>query len=315
MDHLGAEDQEFEELEIAEEELIDAYVRNELPAPDRKLVEKGLLSSRKLVNRFHFARLLAKAASSIPQQQTSASAVESAPSFALPDPDRARIPWWKAFLGPVFAPPPAVRMALGACVILILIGGVALFSGWMQLRSESRRFDSERAALEQRRQELERKSAEQQSRSEQLTAELQKEKQQREKDEKLIEELKRSQNQNQQSQGAISIASILLFPGSTRDVNGGKELIVPPGASTVRLKLGLEANDYSSYGAVIKNAQGLEVFRKNGLKIRSGTLVTLQLPAQRLPPGNYTIRLRGVTSSGAVEPASDYAFRITAKEK
>ena len=60
----GEADQDFEEIEIAEEELIDAYVHSELSADEHKLVEKGLRSSPQLVERLHFARMLARASSS-----------------------------------------------------------------------------------------------------------------------------------------------------------------------------------------------------------------------------------------------------------
>ena len=55
-------DQDFEEIEIAEEELIDAYVGGELSLDEQKLLEKGLRASPHLVDRLHFARLLADAA-------------------------------------------------------------------------------------------------------------------------------------------------------------------------------------------------------------------------------------------------------------
>lgn len=310
-----AEDQEFEELAIAEEELIDAYVLNKLPADERSLVKKGLLSSPRLVERLHFARLLAKEVSSVPQPQTSVSVVEPEASDQLHGPAGEHVPWWKSFLGS--SPRPAFQMVLAAGVILVFLGSFALLAGWMKLRSKSQRFDSGLAALEKQRQELEKQSAEQQSRSEQLSVELQKERQLREQNEKLIEALKRSQKQNDQSSSLGSIvASLVLFPGSTRDISGGNELIVSRGTSTVRLKLALEANDYSSYGVVIKNAEGVEVFQRNGLKSQSGKFVTLQIPAQILPAGpDYTARLSGITSSGAAEPVSDYAFRITLREK
>ena len=52
---------EFEDIDIAEEELIDAYVRNQLSVDERKLIEKGLRTSPQLIDRLHFARLLAGA--------------------------------------------------------------------------------------------------------------------------------------------------------------------------------------------------------------------------------------------------------------
>src|SRR5947207_5253847 len=54
-----SDDNQFEELEIAEDELIDHYVRNELSDRDRKGFEAAMLSSRRLSERVKFARALA----------------------------------------------------------------------------------------------------------------------------------------------------------------------------------------------------------------------------------------------------------------
>jgi hypothetical protein len=315
--HLPIDDQGFEELAIAEEELIDAYVRNELPADERKLLEKGLSGSPELVGRLHFAKLLAKAASPGPQRQMSATAVGPEPSKRLPETEGDQIPWWKGLLRSSAAPRRAFQMSLAAGVILLLLGGFALLAGWMKLRSELRRLDSERAALEQQKGELEKKSAEERSRSEQLTAELQREKQQREQAEKLFVDLKRSRDQNDQSKSLPSaVVSLMLLPVLARDISGGaNELIVSRGTSTVRLKLGLEAADYSIYRAVIKNAQGLQL-TKTGLKPRrtsSGKILLVQVSSNRLPPGDYIVHVSGITSSGTVESVEDYAFRLRKK--
>src|SRR5688500_20133118 len=54
-----SDDQVFEELEIAEDELIDGYVRAELSTDDRRQFEKLLVSPR-LAERVELARILAK---------------------------------------------------------------------------------------------------------------------------------------------------------------------------------------------------------------------------------------------------------------
>ena len=305
-------DHDLEEIEIAEEDLIDAYVRGELSLNERKLVEKGLRSSPRLVERLHFARMLAYAAARVPESETSSSSLDN--DYPTP-----RKPWWQVPFGLTFVQGPAFQLILAACALMFVIGTAGLLAGLMKVRGDSQRLASERAALEQQRRALEKRSAEQQSRSDQLTAELAKEKQQQEQDRKLIEELRRSQNeQSNLRRPTATLASFFLLPGLTRDVRGGNELNVAPGAAKIRLKLGLEANDYTNYRAVIKNPQGSEIFHQSELKPRAsrlGKLVAVQLPARRLPPGDYTLSLSGVTSSGAAEPVGDYAFRITTKEK
>jgi hypothetical protein len=302
MDHVPTEDPELEEFAIAEDELIDAYVRNELSADERKLIEKVLRNSPRLAERVRFANMLAKAA---------VDSVQPNPKPIIP-------PWWKLFIG--FVERPAFRTALAACVVIVLVGGAAVLAGWIKLRNESQRVETERAALEQRRQELEKTTTEQQSRSNQLSAELQMEKEKREHDQKKIEELQRALNQTEQP-GSLTtpstFATILLFSGLTRGESGGNELIVSPGTVTVKLNLVLDSDEYPSYKVIIRNAQTIAAQRA-GLKprrSRSNQIITVQIPAKLLTPGDYTVRLSGVSSSGAIEPVADYAFRVTSKQQ
>src|SRR5690349_8338982 len=54
-----SDDAEFEEIEVAEGELVDRYVRDELPQSDRERFEQILAASPRLVERVEFARLFA----------------------------------------------------------------------------------------------------------------------------------------------------------------------------------------------------------------------------------------------------------------
>ena len=53
----------FEEIGIAEDELIDAYVRERLSSPEREQFEKVLSRSPRLSERVHYGRLLRERAS------------------------------------------------------------------------------------------------------------------------------------------------------------------------------------------------------------------------------------------------------------
>jgi hypothetical protein len=312
----GTADQDFEEFEIAEAELIDAYVHNELSAEERQLVEKGLRRSPRLVERLHFARMLAEASSSAPAFVSPPVEPETVTDRAQAEP--VEIPWWKGFFSASLVPQPAFRLALAVCVIFVLLGGVASIVGWMKLRNESNRLGRERAAVEQQRVELEKRLVEQQSSREQLTAELQKERQQREAAEKIIEDLKLQQNPNdQRNPSAISnFASILLFPSGTRG-GGAKVLPVSPTTSEIRVDLSLEAAEYPSYRVVIEDS-GRRVIAQQRARVRhtrSGPILSIRVPAQRFPQGDYQIHVSGLTSSGALDPVEDYVFRVTEKKE
>lgn len=309
-----ADDGSFEELEIAEEELIDAYVRNKLSADDNRLFETKLSHSSRLLERVRFALILSAAVSTAPAQGKPAPVSETITSL-VPG-ERYNKPWWKDFLG-MSSSQPAFRMAFAAFALLLLFAGAAMFTEWMKLRRESQRLLAEQEAIQQQKLELERKSAEQQSQNERLTAESQRQRRQQAEDQKLIDESRRAEKQSQESArppGVPGILSLVLPPGLTRDSGAQHNLIVPPGTSAVRLSLVLDADEYPSYRAVVKNAQGAEVRRFNGLKARrtsASSIIALTLPAKTLTAGNYIVQVEGLTSTGVAEPSNDYAFRVT----
>src|SRR5436190_13224029 len=127
-------DAEFEELAIAEDELIDAYLRNDLPADERDLFKKALLRSPRLRERLQFAKLLAKEMSSAFPAELAESHPEQ-PHHPFPVED-SRQRKWKNLFGLSLIPRPAWRLALGAAVVLISFGGIALFAGWWKLNEQ-----------------------------------------------------------------------------------------------------------------------------------------------------------------------------------
>jgi hypothetical protein len=299
-DRFFSDDQEFEELEIAEEELVDCYVRGELSPDDRKRFEKTLLSSPRLVERVQFAKVLANKV---------ASSLATASSAQTHKPKSMRV-WWRTLFGTSFDQRPAFGMALALALLLLISVGFAI--GWLKLRSESQQRAVEQAALQQREHELEKQSAEQQSKNNQLEEELAKERKQRETQDKLIEEL-RAQKQPAESgsKAGTSIASILLFPGGVRGAGKRSELTVGPETSTIQFKLPLESGEYRSYTATVLTPERTIVFQKASLKpTRNANTILLQLPAKLLPAGDYVIHVDGLTTSGAPESVDDYMFRL-----
>src|SRR5258706_8231199 len=118
-EHYFSDDAAFEEIGIAEDELIDAYVRGDLSAADREQFQRSLVSSERLGERVEFARMLVKSTSLSTQ------------SLVI---EKQRPAWWRAIFAPSFADQPALRMAVAAGVIVVLASAVALVVQWRQLR-------------------------------------------------------------------------------------------------------------------------------------------------------------------------------------
>jgi hypothetical protein len=307
-----ADDARFEAVELAEDELLDAYVRNELSPEERRQFKAKLFYSPRLVERLNFAMALAERANSYLSSEPGSSS-EGSTSFTSA-PAKPTIRWWRGF----FPQPPSWRMALSACTAIILVAGVAFVSGWLRLRSESERLAAAQAAVQRQKEELDGMAAQQGTRTAQLNTDLQREKDQRAEDLKLIEELQlANERKERQNQPLLStFATVFLTPGSSR--SGGQrqsELTMGSKTTIAWIQLALEKIEYSAYNAAI-TADGAEVFRRNGLKAhntRSGAQLLLSLPSQRLLPGDYLVHVEGVTGSGQIESVNDYVFRVITK--
>jgi len=295
-------DQKFEEFEIAEEELLDAYVRGELSLDERRLIEKGLRSSPELVECLHFARLLADAA----DRSAAAEAVPDRPLDPLPP---ARKTW---LFGLTWGLGPAFKLAFAACALIVLIGTAGLFASWIKLRRESRQLAEQQAALERQKLELQKTASEQQLAADQLRAQLREAQQQRESDQQRIAELIGAQNQK--PTGSAGLATLLLFPAS-RSSGKDKELKLSTETSKIRLQLAIDSIDYRSFLIEIRNAQERVILQPKASAPRSGRIVSTTIDKKLLPTGTYSVQLSGISPDGATELVGNYNFRIAATHK
>jgi len=294
---------EFDDIDIAEEELIDAYVRNQLSVEERKLLEKGLRSSPDLVNRLHFARLLTGAADRAAEDEV----------FSYQEPEEllpSRKKWWQ--FGLTWEQRPTVNLAFAACSLIFVIGGGGLLAGWISLRRESQQLAEQQAALERQKLELEKSDAEERSATDQIRAQLREEQQRREADQQVIAELRQAQNQKPTASSA-TIATLFLLPAS-RASGKEKELRPPAGTSKIRLQLAVDSIDYRGFLVQIKDSQDREIFQQNTRPPRSSKIVTITIPSKVLPTGAYSLQLSGISPEGSSELVGNYSFRILADE-
>jgi hypothetical protein len=294
-------DHDFEEIEIAEEELIDAYVRGELSLDERRLLEKGLRSSPELVERLHFARLLADAA----DRDAAAEEVSDSPLKSSPSAPRT---WWP--FGLSVRPRPAFQMAFAAYALIIIIGGAALLTGWLRLRRESQQLADQQAALERQKSELQKSATEQRLATEQLTSELAEERRQREADQQRIAELIAAQNEKSTTSSTIAT---LFLPRLLRGSEQEKELRPPAGTSKVKLFLAVDSIDYRGFLVEVKNQEDKVVSTQKVPPPRSGKVVTITISISLLPAGSYSVQLSGISPDGTSELVGNYGFRITRK--
>lgn len=310
-DEFFVNDASFEELEIAEDELVDAYVREELSAEERQKFRSRLMTSPRIVERVNFARAFAaKPPVPLPQVREVDPEIESTNDQRAPKPKPG---WWEKY----FVSQPAFRTAVAFGVVLVVLGGAALFVA-LQRRTESIRLASEREAVQQQKDQLTKQSTEQQAKIEQLTAELQREREELAAVRRQMEDQQRNQRPAERTSSLGSIVPLFLFPGGSRSVDEGgtSELPLRPDSTTALLKLGLEHNQYARYSVTVKRPGASVAFSQTGIrprKTRDGDVLYVYIPAQKLPAGDYTASVDGTSASGQSERIRSYRFRVLKK--
>ncbi len=285
------DDNVFDEIEMAEDELIDAYVGDSLSAEDRERFEKKLLQSGRIAERVEFARLLSES---------------RAPQVMVHEP--AQKGWWPGFFNISFGANPALSGAAATALLLIVLG-LPIFV-WMRMRLAS--LNLERAALEQQRLDLKKQLENQQAQTNKSETNLQASKAEAE---LLQQQLKENQELlARANQQPLIPASISLYPSSLRGSGEPPVLSVPPAARTIQLKLLLDTEEnYNAYSARIRSAANDNVLTSGVLKAsRSGRsrIINFTFPANKLPPGEYSVRVSGRTSSGTYDDLGNYSVRV-----
>jgi len=292
-----SDDAEFEELEIAEDELIDGYVRGELSPTQSQLFEKRMSESPRLIQRVEFARAWAN--------RIAGSAAESSTTTTTAPQRHEDESWWSRLFGfPGATRTP--RFATAFVVLLLFIGGAALFAGWLKWK-ESKRLAAEQAALEQRQREVEKQAADLKSQSEQIANQT------RPQPSPIEVRSPIEAASPQERTAGPRVIALALSPGATRG-DGGTTIQITPGTSVVAVDLQVRDTDYASYQASVQTMERTTVFSSSPSSLRrtrSGATFSFSVPANRLPVGDYLVSVDGLTPTGAKENVHYYRFRVT----
>ena len=302
---------EFEQLEIAEGELVDRYVQNELSATDFRQFQKTLEKSRRLRERVEIAKILAtRVASTVPQRGE-----DESPEPVIVKPKKTKDqkpPWWN-LIGSSTQIAPALRLAVAGQLALLLLISVALIVVWIRSRAESQRLIAQQQQLHQ----LEQQVANQRAKNEGLQAALTQTQQQNQAQEKSIAEYQQTVEELKQ-QASSPILSFVLTPGSGQrgGENTEREIQHLAGARELSLLLNVEGGDYRSYNAALRSISRKPILQRAGLKpVQRGSskYIPFRVAAKLLPPGRYIVHVDGLTPAGEPEDFNDYAFRVTTR--
>lgn len=270
-----ADNEIFEEMSGLENDLIDSYVRDELSAGERQEFEEGYLTSPARRANVEFARALAGHLSDL----AGSTATQPRP-----------FPSTKSSASPFLFQTPIMRVAMGALAVAMLAATTWLIAANRQLRRDIDSLQAQQAESWQREQELRRQIADLNTQPRETTV------------------------PTPHDLPEPDIISLVLTPGMGRSSGAPKALVLSPATLMVRVHLLIAHDDYPAYQATVETAEGNRVWRKKGIKSQTGRegakSVTLGLPPEALKPGDYLVKLGGVTSHDRIEDVEDYRFVV-----
>ena len=106
-----------------------------------------------------------------------------------------------------------------------------------------------------------------------------------------------------------AVATARLVPGLLRGPGEVERVMIPESSDLIRFQLDLGIDDYESYRATLHDASGDEFWTQSKLRaseIGETVAVTVTLPSELLPHGDYYFRLSGVTTTGHLELVGRY---------
>jgi hypothetical protein len=284
----------FDRLLAVEDALVDEYVRNEMPAAQRTNFEALINSSGFQRGEVEFTRGLLsdlKQAGSLRSQGLGSAAWKQAGSL------RSQ--------GLRYEPPRTSR-AQGLLIALALVSIVAIALGaWsLHAQQELKRAQSDRQNLELRANEAQRQLDDQSDNSRELSDQLAAEKELNEKLQAQLAETKRLPDNE--------VASIFLKPALiTRGASRMSVINLGPEVRQVRMQLGLQETDrYAGYGVAIRSDEQRTIWSKTGITRSSGNSLSVIVPAQLLPTGDYIVALTGLTDTNKYSEIREYVFGI-----
>jgi hypothetical protein len=306
---IEIEDRAFSDKEFlasitaVENDLIDEYVRGELPEGARRRFETRFLASEGRRKRIEFARALVQLADEVRVTGRETTTVTAAP-VSLRD----------ALAAFFHRLNPAGSIALAAATLVVLLGGAWLILQTLTLRNQLTQLQAQQQSQQSDRQTLERRVEMERRRSEELAAQLNQEKQQRAQTDESLRRLTETVNQKAPETPRSIIASLTLLPGIARGATTQPRLVLPANATVAQLQIGIEPEEtYKTFAVDLRTVAGRPVWTRDSLPARSargGRSIRLTLPASALIPGEYELRLKGKTDTGATEDVGFYYFEV-----
>jgi hypothetical protein len=275
----------FEQLSVAEDELVEEYLEGSLSAREREKFEKHFLSTPKHREELRLAKALRR--------------------YVVEKKSESKVPFWKSLLAPLRTQPAFLKHALSVVLVLAVVGGAWSARQARRSSQEIAQIRAQQTTSQDQMQDLQRQLGEQRSRNLQMA-----------------EELQRREAQGSVTKPdpvAVQQPTLVAFAltrGLVRDAGILRRVVVPSGASLVELRLELVSPDYPSYRAMLQDAAEEEIITQNKLKaskLGDGHIVVVTLPVSLVPRGDYSLKLSGRSAAGDFEDLGSYYLRVIKK--
>lgn len=268
----------YDELLAIEDDLIDAYVRGELAGDDRQDFETRYLSTPERIQKVEFARALNHAAA-MHRRETRQPSV------------------WQRIWASLSVTQGIPRWSLAVAMVLVSVSVALLIV--QQRRSATVLQQSQAAQVELRHKEdrLRRRNTD------------------------LEQANTRKDLQTPQvAQLEVPVETETLLRLSSGDSRSAEDtepvLTLQEAAAPVGLMLELSDETYKNYVAALRDPHRRVVIRATSLPrqtVDKIDVVVWLIPAHLMPPGDYTVQLRGLNPKGNSEYAGEYTFRVSHK--
>ncbi len=312
LDELSLADDEFAEaIEVAEKDLVDAYVQGDLKGTALAQFKSHYMGSPLRREKVLFAQTL----SSYSEKHI----IAPADSAATEDATARKRASLFSFL-PVFALPlPAWQWTTAFAMLALLIAG-----GWLvfenlrphQQMTETRPVPDAPAPREQ-----ERPQKVEEARAPDATNSQEQARDEHERAERGLKQPEDGQRQTHNARpqsppekvNSVSFAAVLL--PQVRGAGQIPTVSVSRKSDDVLMKLELEPNEYQAYSVTLLNASSNQIIWRSGtLTARArgeNKSLSVRLRANLLQPQTYTLRVAGIPAAGrSPEIISDYPFRV-----
>lgn len=281
----------FDELLVAEDELIDDYVRGGLSRKDQELFEQNFMCTAARQERVKSSRALMK--------------------FADTHAASTSVSFWQR-LGSIFRlESPSMRLVLATGFMMLIVGGPLLVIQMSKLRADLKGLQSEQLAQNQREKELEQVLAQQKQKNDELNQSINRERSERGQLEQEVARLR--EQQAPPVTFGLGVGESERGRGSTS--RQAAKITVPAGAEVIKLRLDLLKDEYENYLVVLEDAQQHDVWRAlvQSAKTGKGKAVVVRLASRIFTTGQYKLTLSGKKNNEEYEVISEFPVDVIKK--